>query len=322
MKIKNAKSWEAKHSAGMRSLPCLSRNISIDDSRAFQSVEKVRPQSWGKDCRKIESEQKNLNEFSTAHKKSAYALELNVKAFIDYFGIDYVGFLTLTFADDVKCPSEAQRRFNSMRTNFLRHHYRHYIRVVERTKTGRIHYHLLVATSDNIRRGLNFRQITARNYSSANKSIRTHWQRLRDAMPKYGFGRSELLPVKTNSKGLARYIAKYIGKHINSRISADKGVRLCQTSQCKKVMWKVATSNFQFVSPGSKLWRQKLAAWVLQTDVYLFYKTLVGGYYPNFKDYKPINAENYLERLKQELGSKWAFANRDAILKIELTPQP
>lgn len=301
---------ERLRSVAKQSLPCLNRNNSIGSANG--AAEKV-AFIHTKDTLRRSEQQKQINEFTTAHRKSAAALEMNVKAFIDRFGLERVGFLTLTFADHVVDPAESQRRFNSLRTNFLRHHYAHYIRVIERTKSGRIHYHLLVATKEDIRRGLNFRQIAARNYSSANKAIRSHWERLRENLPKYGFGRSELLPVKTNSKGLARYVAKYIGKHIDCRISADRGVRLCQTSQDKQSRWKVATSNFQFRSPGSREWRKKLARWVAQVDCYLFGRHICGGYYPNANDYVSLNEHNYSEELTKRLGPKWAYANREAI---------
>lgn len=311
MKLKQQMMRQGKASVASRSLPCLNRNNSIEPKTA--------PAKWGSQADNAETAQVRLNEFTTAHRKSAYVLQLNVKSFIDRHGIERVGFLTLTFADDVKCPKEAQRRFNSLRSNFLKHHYPQYIRVVERTKTGRIHYHLLVACKENIRRGLNFRQIAARNYKSANAAIRGHWARLREAMGKYGFGRSELMPVKTNSKGLANYIAKYIGKHINARISADKGVRLCQTSQDKGFRWKIATSGFQFLSEGSKQWRQKLAKWVQEWDSYFFYKTLRESKARGEpQNYISITEDNFLERLKEELGSKWAYKNREEILSIEI----
>uniref|UniRef100_UPI003B968B6E rolling circle replication-associated protein n=1 Tax=Eikenella corrodens TaxID=539 RepID=UPI003B968B6E len=179
MKLKQQMMKQGKASVASCSLPCLNRNISIGSTTA--------PVKWGWQADTAEAAEARLNEFTTAHRKSAYVLQLNVKSFIDRHGIDRVGFLTLTFADDVKDPKEAQRRFNSLRTNFLKHHYKHYIRVVERTKTGRIHYHLLVACKENIRRGLNFRQIAARNYKSANAAIRGHWARLREAMGKTQF---------------------------------------------------------------------------------------------------------------------------------------
>lgn len=321
--LRNDSAAERLKAAGRKSLPCLNRNISIgsgiDDASVAYAVNeaaaggKVAPVFSSSEVRAKTKQEAELNEFTTAHRKSAYALELNTKALIDRFGIDHVGFMTLTFSDHVTCPAEAQRRFNSLRTNFLKHHYKHYIRVVERTKSGRIHYHLLVVCKDNIRRGLNFRQIAARNYKSANQAIKRHWANLRTAMPKYGFGRSELMPIKTNSKGLARYVAKYIGKHIDSRISLDKGVRLCQTSQDKKSEWKVATSSFQFASPGSKLWRQKLKQWIIEVDSYLFHRNLIGGYHPSRDNYTPLTEENYNTELTARLGSKWAYKNREII---------
>lgn len=315
MKLKSAlqqfdEQAERLKAAGRQSLPCLNKNISIEGDKV--------PPVPCKTTRDNLAKQKQINEFTTAHRKSAYALELNVKAFIDRWGLEHVGFLTLTFEEHITDPKEAQRRFNSLRTNYLRHHYAHYIRVFERQKTGRIHYHLLVACTENIRRGLNFRQIAARDYSSANPAIRRHWKNLRAAMSKYGFGRSELLPIKTNSKGLARYVAKYIGKHIDARISADKGVRLCQTSQDKAARWKVATSNFQFSSPGSKLWRQKLKKWVHEMDCYFFGSHLTGGYFRKRTDYIPLTEDNYSERLTQLLGSKWAYCNRETIAAMPL----
>lgn len=286
------------------SLPCLNSNNSIGTRQPIETRAVLFERS------KIQK----LNEFSTSHRKSAYALELNVKSFIDKFGINHVGFLTLTFKDHVTDAKEAQRRFNSLRTNFLKKHYPNYIRVIERTKSGRIHYHLIVATKEDIRRGLNFQEIAKRNYKSANLSIRMHWQRLRDNLDKYGFGRAELLPVKTNSKGLARYVAKYIGKHINNRQECDKGVRLCQTSIDKRVFWKVATSHFSFLSKGSAEWRRKLALWVDWLNPYLAYRC--SAYHG--RDFKPITVDDYGERLKQELCPKWAFKNRETINKIDL----
>lgn len=145
-------------------LPCLNSNNSIGTRQPIET----------KEIQQARSKVEKLNEFSTSHKKSAYALELNVKSFIEKFGINHVGFLTLTFKDHVTDAKEAQRRFNSLRTNFLKKHYPNYIRVIERTKTGRIHYHLIVSVNEDIRRGLNFQEIAKRNYKSANLSIRMH----------------------------------------------------------------------------------------------------------------------------------------------------
>lgn len=289
------------------SLPCLNSNISIHNGGA---VEKVEPVQTSSIAAAVEKSKQQLNEISTSHRKSSYVLEQNVQGFIEHFGIDHVGFLTLTFADHVIDSKEAQRRFNSLRTNYLKHYYQHYIRVIERTKSGRIHYHLIVACKENIRRGLNFRQISNRNYSSANSHIRAHWESLRANLPKYGFGRSELLPVKTNSKGLAKYCAKYIGKHINSRKEEDKGIRLCQTSIDKALRWKRATCNFHFLSEGSRQWRKKLQVWVEQINTYF---REYAGY-----EHIIINESNYTTELKKLLTPKWAFLNREAIMGMAI----
>ena len=53
------------------------------------------------------------------HMRTAFALEENVKLMAENFGINRLGFLTLTFADLVTSIKEAQRRFNSLRTHVL-----------------------------------------------------------------------------------------------------------------------------------------------------------------------------------------------------------
>lgn len=178
-------------------------------------------------------------------------------------------------------------------------------------KSGRIHFHLIVNTRQNIRNGLNFRQIQAKNYSSANKALRQLWVLLRENMGKYGFGRSELLPVKTNSKGLARYVAKYIAKHIDSRLPEDKGFRLIRTTIDKKHLWKMANSNFSFVSAGSRKWREQLRKWINRIDSYLKSMPLY-----KLRPYESIHQDNYNHILSDYLSPKWAFKNRETIVNL------
>ncbi|WP_308185192.1 rolling circle replication-associated protein [Neisseria polysaccharea] len=184
--------FQQQADAKRAALPCLNSNNCIENANSGEI--KQLPSQY--ENRKAGT----LNEFSTSYKKSTTALEMNVKAFIEAFGLNKVGFLTLTFADDVTDPKEAQRRFHSLRTNFLKRHFPEYVCVYERTKKGRIHFHLIVNTRVNIRRCLNFREIAAGRYSSANPALRQLWALLRENVHKYGFGRTELLPVKTNSK--------------------------------------------------------------------------------------------------------------------------
>lgn len=131
-------------------------------------------------------------------------------------------------------------------------------------------------------------------------------------MDKYGFGRSELLPVKTNSKGLARYVAKYISKHINSRLTEDKGYRLIRTTIDKKSLWKIANSNFSFVSAGSRLWREKLQKWIICIEPYL--KQYAKHEFN--RELKAITEENYNRILSSLISPKWAFYNRETIINM------
>lgn len=82
--------------------------------------------------------------------KPAYSFTANVQAFVDHFGIENCGFLTLTFSEKVDCVHEASRRFNSFRTNFLSKVSKGYIGVYERHKSGVIHFHFVVAFLGNI----------------------------------------------------------------------------------------------------------------------------------------------------------------------------
>ena len=172
------------------------------------------------------------NHISTEHsfpgsaRRTAFALQINVSALIEEVGLERVGFLTLTFADHVLDPHEAQRRLNSLTTHVLRPRYTRCLRVYERQKSGRIHYHLLVALGSDIRTGCDFRAFENRDYRSAPLALRSEWAYWRTTAKKFGFGRTELLPVFSSSDAMGRYVGKYIGKHFVARDHRDRNVRL------------------------------------------------------------------------------------------------
>lgn len=189
--------------------------------------------------------------------KSAFCLQENVKGFCDRFGLDRVGFLTLTFPDHVLCAREASRRFNNLARHVLRDRYPAYVRVLERQKSGRVHFHLLVACSSDIRSGVDFDAFTSGEYRSAPEALRAEWRFWRETAKRYGFGRTELLPVRSTSHAIGRYVGKYIGKHFSSREARDKGVRLVSYSG-----ERVAINRLSWVSPNAKLWRAKKGGFV------------------------------------------------------------
>lgn len=265
-------------SVATAALPCLNRNNSIQH-----------PPSEGSETRTGAH-----NSLSTSHKKSAAALAWNVQYMADLYGIDRIGFLTLTFPHHITCPKEAQRRFNSLASNVLRSHYLCYIRIFERCRSARIHYHLLVVLDKDIRTGTDFEEIAQGKYTSANKALRSEWKFWRDTAKDFGFGRTELLPIKSTSEGIAKYVGKYIGKSIAQRQEQDKGVRLVEYGKTARV----ATSKFTFVSEGSAIWRRKLAT---------FAQIVAQGHD------LPCNDLSHLAKI---LGPKWAYNNREFILSL------
>lgn len=191
---------------------------------------------------------------STQARKAATALAWNVQAMAEKWGLERLGFLTLTFADHVLDAREAQRRFNSLSTHVLRVRYPAFIRVLERQRSGRIHYHLLVVLSSDVRTGFDFKAVANHDYRSASPALRDEWAFWRRTAKSYGFGRTELLPVRSTIEGIARYVGKYISKHLGARRDEDKGLRLVEYSQGGRM----ASTRFQFATVGAASWRRKL----------------------------------------------------------------
>ena len=202
--------------------------------------------------------------------RTSWALAENVRLFVEEYGLDRVGFHTETFTDHVVEMKEASRRVNSLRTHVLSDRYLDYIAVVERQGSGRIHFHLLVACREDIRTGFDFTAYdNARRAGSA--EIRSHWTRIygasassalreewrfwREAAHRYGFGRCELTPIRSNAEAVGRYVGKYIAKHLQKRKPEDKGARLVRYSKGAR-RW---SCRFASLGAGATVWRRKLA---------------------------------------------------------------
>lgn len=229
-------------------------------------------------------------EFPASAKRTAYALQLNVAAMCERHGLDQVGFLTLTFAQHILDPKEAQRRLNSLNTNVLRPRYGQVIRVLERQKSGRIHYHLLVNVGADIRSGVDFQAIADGDYRSAGTALRREWTFWRRTAKAYGFGRTELLPIRSTSEAIGRYVGKYIAKHLEHRELRDRRVRLVAYSGVR-----VASTRFGWANGGAREWRQKVAAFVAML----------------FEAGAILSPTASAMRLK--FGSRWAHYWRDSI---------
>jgi hypothetical protein len=235
---------------------------------------------------------KGLN---THNKKTKRALQENVNYLVEKYGIENIGFLTLTFKQMVTSAKEAQRRYKSLNTHVLSQRYTATIRVMERCKSGRIHYHLLVVLDQDIRTGFDFSAIKNQDYSSANKAIRLEWAYWRKTAPLYGFGRTELLPIKSTGRALGQYIGKYIAKHIEHRIMADKGVRLVSYGGNSR-NWNSKHTPLDYASTQ---WRYKLNTFARQVT-------------------KSKGVMCYgIADFQRHLGKNWAFKFRDYIMTLE-----
>jgi hypothetical protein len=264
------------------SIPCLYRNNSIE-------IHKNTSQS-------VASEQMSKRlDLGKKYRKTSTALAFNVQCLAEKYPLKNLGFLTLTFSDNVQCYKEASKRFNSLASNVLNHRYQAWMKVMERQKSGRIHFHLIIALNADIRTGFDFPAISRQDYSSSGKYLRSEWSFWRSTAKKFRFGRTELLPIKSSSEAIGRYVGKYISKHLDSRIPDDKGARLVSYSKNIRVM----NTKFSWVTEGSKQWRLKVKA-------FCYYVSDRTGCEPNF------------DGLRAELGSKWAYNHRDFIGQIPL----
>ena len=108
-----------------------------------------------------------INLLQSNHKKTAALLAWTIFALAETYGVERMGMLTLTFADHVTEPKEATRRLKSLITGVLNPRYLAWVRVFERQKSGRIHYHLIVILREDIKTGVDFAAFQARDYRSA-----------------------------------------------------------------------------------------------------------------------------------------------------------
>lgn len=266
--------------SGAAALPCLNSHNSIDET------ENNPPKLTGHAARR------------------SFTVKENAARFIHAVGLDRVGFLTLTFPEPMLDHKQASRRWDSLNTNFLSSVFPCWQRVFERTKKGNVHYHLLVDCREDVRTGFDFdlyftalqmrkmrlpyRHIERQAFRSANVYLRSLWQELREKLPNYGFGRHELLPIRTNIEAAAKYVGKYVSKDMN-HFDQDKGVRRISYSKGQVR----SSSNFAWHSEGSQEWRRKvnvLAHFLGMEDMHDF---------------------------KARFGPRWAYFLADTIMDID-----
>jgi hypothetical protein len=257
-----------------------------------------------KSCGEIPS---SLNILTGGHKRMSEVIARELIKLASKYGIERLGFFTLTFAGDAPTIKQALKKFKSLNDSVLKRRYVRGMRVLERgEENGRVHFHCVVVLDRDIRTGFDFDAIARGDYSSANEYLRGEWAYWRENAGKYGFGRTELLPVKSTAEGIARYVGSYVGKHIRSRYPDDKGARLVGfwgykeyvkdplTGELYSHMDRAACAQFAFHNQGSKIWRWKVACFCAM-----------------------IGAES-TDILKAVYGPNWGYLFMDEIVMIPI----
>jgi hypothetical protein len=147
--------------------------------------------------------------------------------------------------------------------------------------------------AQDIRTGFDFAAVKRGDYHSAGDYLRREWKFWRETAPRYGFGRTELLPIKKTADGIAKYVGKYIAKHIGQRLPEDKGARLVRYAKGTN---RVST-RFSWNSTGKGMWRAKLGTFCRMFG---------------------LNSDNYKNFLSEWFGRNWVYHLRPMIASIKL----
>ncbi len=188
--------------------------------------------------------------------------------------LNCTAFLTLTvgeFWEDgrfhgVADADEASRRFNNLNRKVLKLLFEKAIVVTERHQSGKIHFHILgiLRGRPDIRTGFNFDALealkkTGTRFSAADvgatPELAAFWKMLRETLPKYGFGRAELTPIRKTGEAVACYISKYIEKNVCNRLPQDARKKLVRYIGWEKSQLK--PNDFSWNSQRATAWRAK-----------------------------------------------------------------
>ncbi len=145
--------------------------------------------------------------------KSRFVAEENIRLYIQHMGESNVAVLTVTTPSQCLSAFEFQKLWHSWRGHVLRRMFPTGMWVRERQpRTGSWHAHCVVNVGWDIKTGFPFEQVQKRFYANVDPRLRELWKLLRESAEKYGFGRTELLPIKGTGEGCARYLVKYLVK--------------------------------------------------------------------------------------------------------------
>jgi hypothetical protein len=137
-------------------------------------------------------------------------------------GIERVAVLTVTTADECRSSADFQRRWHSFRTHALSRWLTPGVWMRERQpRTGNWHAHALVDAGFDIRTAFPFEEVKRGHYRNVKPELRALWRRLREEAARYGFGRTQLLPID-KGRGGAEAVIGYLTGYLSKSFSSEK----------------------------------------------------------------------------------------------------
>jgi hypothetical protein len=164
-------------------------------------------------------------------RKQVAAARLRLRALVERVGIKRIAVLTVTTADECRSSADFQRRWHSFRTHVLSRWLTPGVWMRERQpRTGNWHAHALVDAGFDIQTEFPFEDVSRNNYRSVRREVRSLWKRLREEALRYGFGRTQLLPIDERRGGadaVVGYLTRYLSKSFSSeKLSGEEKGRL------------------------------------------------------------------------------------------------
>ena len=216
--------------------------------------------------------------------KTALCLRENINGFIQDYGQDYCGLLSLVFPRPVRWKEADASIVRAQRTLFDRL-FNAWICVVELHKDGRPHFHFLVASDENLAAGFGrdardlardihldaraqHRKMTEaenvlhrrciRNSTADAHGLRAVWDELCSKLPHYGFTHQHpgtLEPV-FSATAIEKYLSKSFGDAALPRPPEMKGAHLVRYS---RGLNRRAYQRFANNGPAGQLRRRQIA---------------------------------------------------------------
>lgn len=287
------------------SLPCLYiHNVTNQAEKPSAKLAEMSSKWKGKQALPVADRNRQCGDIQPREKKAANMLFLNAAELLQR-GVERCAFVTITTPQNLSYWEKdgwaaARALFRSWvghktGLSYVFGENRNWCRVIEPQRRGAIHWHMLVDLGPgvDIRTGVDFAAFKARDYRSAPPALRGLWARMRKSAKAYGLGRVEIMPVHCDKwEACARYVGKYISKAIHREVFENVCDNKAKPLHARRVGfsqgWKVANTNYSWLEHGEE-WRRGVQLLAVA-----------------------CGAESYAE-LKQILGPRWAWTNRDRI---------